>query len=597
VYVSELIFWFRNTLFAAALYECFNGGCCVPDEPLVSLERLFQHLKVTMRRLRELAQIPVPASASQTSPPGEDADGTHPKKPFASDEEDSEKKEVVQKLDVPNQTSALILPRRAPFALENPVCCRCGPPCAPDRPYIVRVGPNEVLLEWYNPGFDGIAPIRYQVSVFSQSRNFHTWTPVYYPGEIRKNSFLVRNLPAGIPCQFRVQGYNRGGWGANSDETIRVIPGEEQQPVNSYLRWRKLCKGGALTILDRLDMYPDARYEHIQGLQKLIVFASKASGIDRDSKSVNGTSGASGSVGITGGSFSKGMIPVKTILAAIYALHKFPHDPEIAGPAFRVIAWCLRLVVRASGPYTMKDKIVKLLCQHDISALCVDYMATCRENTSILGSVGMIRSSFKEYKQQLENPDISTAKSIKDYDKDKNGRIEVTDSGLMIPHPEPIPDDDINNRGKRNKKAGHFTMMSPSDYGADEPENDDDDDSDSEEDVNDGAETKNGGVPSGTSKRIAHTHAIAPFIGHEEMWLQSKEKVEQRLKERQLNKHPYLSKQPVPTPAPAPAPAASLHPPASKAKATTTLAKKDTAGAGKGVQATTASAAALKNKR
>jgi hypothetical protein len=152
----------RNTLFAAALADCLSGGCCIPDEPLVSLERLFHDLKLKMDKLRSLAEGP--ATETTKAPervPFEDeaADHSKARAHAASGAEPNETKDDASAAgshaggagagaggghgvhpqlhkEIPNQTPLLILPRRACYALENPVCCRCGPPCAPDRPYV-----------------------------------------------------------------------------------------------------------------------------------------------------------------------------------------------------------------------------------------------------------------------------------------------------------------------------------------------------------------------------------------------------------------------------------------------------------------------------
>ena len=44
-------------------------------------------------------------------------------------------------------------------------------------------------------------------------------------GDILKTRFLIRNLPMGIACQFKVSGYNNAGWGEFSDHTSYVVPG------------------------------------------------------------------------------------------------------------------------------------------------------------------------------------------------------------------------------------------------------------------------------------------------------------------------------------------------------------------------------------
>jgi hypothetical protein len=381
------------------------------------------------------------------------------------------------------------------------------------------------MLEWYNPSFDGVAPLKYEVSVFfSISRKMHKdksasssdgtddkenrWVAVYYPGDIIKNSFLVRNLTMGVPVQFRVRAYNHGGWGSHSAETILVIPGEEEQPISDYLRWRKLTKGGALAILDRLDKYPDERHEHIGGLHKLCVFAQKDGG------------------------FSKGLAPIKCTLAAIYALTKFPNDEEVAIPAFLLLAWCMR--------GRMSDRVMKLCHQHDISARCVSYMQFFRSSTRILGSIGMLRSSFRKHHQEQQLLQARAAQSQR-YSPVRTASPVHDDVVIDVPQPHALPeDDDFYNTSKRRRKRGGAQGMSAlgaSDYGGDdEPANDDDYDSDEdEEDEMKEAELRAGGK----KVKLSKTHAIAPIIGHEEMVLLSLIKVEERKRQLQYERdHP-----------------------------------------------------------
>ena len=104
-------------------------------------------------------------------------------------------------------------------------------------------------------------------------------------------SFLVRNLPSGIPCQFKVCGYNNGGWGELSSESNLVIPGEDLAPTPDAQRWLRIREGlhevrmcmrkimftwhvgyvcmisvagGVLAALDQLDAHPQHRYDTIK---------------------------------------------------------------------------------------------------------------------------------------------------------------------------------------------------------------------------------------------------------------------------------------------------------------------------------------------
>ncbi len=144
-------------MFALALVKCFNGGACLPDEPLVTIEKLFQELKIYMNELHDLAEMNVVlvgsksekrkiengAEADDTSEPAPNADadaGAVLAKTASAangiDEEEAPKEQEPKQRVLPKQSPVLVLPRRDASVLDNAVCCRCGPPCAPDRPYV-----------------------------------------------------------------------------------------------------------------------------------------------------------------------------------------------------------------------------------------------------------------------------------------------------------------------------------------------------------------------------------------------------------------------------------------------------------------------------
>lgn len=93
------------------------------------------------------------------------------------------------------------------------------------------------------PLFDGAPPLKYKVYMKNISRTFNKWFEVHYPGDITKPTFLVRNLPAGIACQFKVKAYNNGGWGELSDESNLATPGEDLSPVPDSQRWLRIREG------------------------------------------------------------------------------------------------------------------------------------------------------------------------------------------------------------------------------------------------------------------------------------------------------------------------------------------------------------------
>ena len=75
----------------------------------------------------------------------------------------------------------------------------------------------------------------------------------------------MRELPSGVPCQFRVRAYNSGGWGELSEATLMVCPGEDQTPMETMRKWKKLKQGGPLMIIDRLQEYPKHRLDQLKG--------------------------------------------------------------------------------------------------------------------------------------------------------------------------------------------------------------------------------------------------------------------------------------------------------------------------------------------
>eukprot|EP01036_Dinobryon_divergens_P030135 gene30135-39332_t len=156
---------------------------------------------------------------------------------------------------VPTQSPVLVVPPASAKQVFNPVFFRCGPPCAPERPW------------WQMPVFDGVAASKFKVFMKNVSRAYNKWQEVHYPGDIKKMTFLVRNLPSGIPCQFKVCAYNNGGWGELSAESNQVTPGEDLGPTPDAQRWLRIREGGVLAALDQLDAHPQHRYDTIKGLK------------------------------------------------------------------------------------------------------------------------------------------------------------------------------------------------------------------------------------------------------------------------------------------------------------------------------------------
>lgn len=229
--------------------------------------------------------------------------------------------------------------------------------------------------------------------MFNVSRTFKTWRPIEYSNDICTTRFLVRNLPMGVPCQFKVAAYNNGGWGELSEESLLAIPGEEQTPLSAALRWKRLTMGGPISLMDRLDFYPKHRMEHVDGLQKILQFALQ-----------------------TG--LKKGTIANRATLLCLRALQTFPDDPDIACSAFRMMGICLR------SPKQHK-KIKVILTQHGIRELCDHYSHKFRSNSAIINGIVLIRSGMMKWINPI--PDIIPPEDDEDKKKGEEEDDNSTD--------------------------------------------------------------------------------------------------------------------------------------------------------------------------
>jgi hypothetical protein len=183
-------------------------------------------------------------------------------------------------LQVIAQTPVLFLPKKMiETAAQFPVCFRCGPPAEPEKPFVKRCGDTDVALEWYNPPFDGVPPTHYKIQLRNNTRNFKNWTEVQSSDPITTTLFIIRNLPMGVPVQFRVIAYNNVGPSKPSSETIMVTPGESKvAPLSKFTRWHRLAYGGVLSVLDHMKTCLKDRQEQIIGLSKLIAYAQRENG-------------------------------------------------------------------------------------------------------------------------------------------------------------------------------------------------------------------------------------------------------------------------------------------------------------------------------
>ena len=145
--------------------KCLHGGASTPDEPLVTVEKLYKKLKEFMNELHELATknvvlvdskseaVRVVAQKQKSNNDHDDDDDNVDELKLgglAGDEVAAVPEETKAQAhrDLPPQSPVLILPKKDPSTLGNAICCRCGPPCAPDRPF-VSVNEHRNLLIAY----------------------------------------------------------------------------------------------------------------------------------------------------------------------------------------------------------------------------------------------------------------------------------------------------------------------------------------------------------------------------------------------------------------------------------------------------------------
>jgi len=315
-----------GTFFGKAFIDGINGGACVPENKVLDVETLFTFMHAHLKK--SLAALPDPETDSNNQKP--------------------------------NQSFVLLTPKGDPKFLKYPVCFKVGPPCAPEKPFIVRIDATAVLLEWYLPPFSGIAPLKYQIKMRNVSRRFKEWTTIYTPGDIKKTKFLVRDLPTGIPCQFQIQSFNNGGWGLKSRETNLVTPGEDLMPIDDKTRWARLGMGGALAIMDRLNEFPFHRHEYVTGLKKLNSYGSKSLG------------------------FKKG-VQLNMCKLALHAIKTFIDDREIFCSALLLIGWSLR--------GNAQRKVIAFCTQNNVFEIMVEMMSKYRNDPRIIGAISWVRST------------------------------------------------------------------------------------------------------------------------------------------------------------------------------------------------------------
>jgi hypothetical protein len=242
---------------------------------------------------------------------------------------------------------------------------------------IIRIGDNEVMLEWYNPVSDGIPPSKYKLAMKNETRNFNVWADVYYPGDITKTRFLVRNLPMGIACQFKVAAYNNGGWGEFSEPTTHVVPGEQHEVLPDALRWKRLRQGGVLAVLDRLESHWYYHAEYVVGLRQLMGIGQNAHG------------------------FKNTKTTLRVAAVALKALNTYPMDEEIATYCFTLLGLGLRGV-------KFERKVRQLCLESDIVGLVERNMKYFRRNERVMGGLSFLRGGMAKYLPPEIEQDLST---------------------------------------------------------------------------------------------------------------------------------------------------------------------------------------------
>lgn len=400
------------SVFGDGLCRAIRGGSHKPGKKQVTVKMIYEFIKdYVPKKIAEYKKEANNQLAKQLSNTlqimalgDSEADG------WMSDADfEIMKADIKQKKDALNaasfaQSPVLFIPTNNPKSGKNPVCFRCGPPAAPEKPYIVRTGINDIALEWYDQPFDGIPPFKYSVEMRSKTRVFYQWQVAPSPGDITTTTFIVRDLPSGVAVQFRVRGFNNGGWSQYSEPTQPVTPGDSLTPMPTSGRWRRVVQGGSLAIIDVLLSRPMNRGEHIIGLRKLLALVTEECG------------------------FKKQNIQLKVAHAAVHGLITFVLDPEIARVAFVLLGWCMK----DSSPGFKKVRIY--LRKMDISKICTEYMLNgrFRLDTGIMTAIEFFRTMMPAQGQagaismppDIDIPDESNDVNMDDDEEEERKAIE-----------------------------------------------------------------------------------------------------------------------------------------------------------------------------
>jgi hypothetical protein len=267
-----------NSIFGRSFIRALNGGASKPDDLYIRLSTLFPFIYNSMKVSIEKLNSQSTNTGNMKVSGGDDKDdGNGSITSLTSVAKAHYQQSPV--LFVPKLTSSLTTlhptitkENRFDYFLSFPCLYRCAPPPAPEKPFINEVKDDSVSLEWFNPSFQGILPFKYKIFIKNNTRNYRKWLELAYPGEIRKTTFMIRNLPMGVSCEFRLSAYNNGGWSEQSEETDTVIPGEDRTFVlPKRIKWKRLQQSGLLGILDYLQLYDYSSEDQDHGLK--IIFS------------------------------------------------------------------------------------------------------------------------------------------------------------------------------------------------------------------------------------------------------------------------------------------------------------------------------------
>lgn len=357
------------TIFGRALIEAIKGGACTDDSETVTVSHLYSFIYKYMKNfMEEINNSNKKQILDRILAVNSVATYNYKRlSPTFSDENIDDKltPDEIEYRQYKNsdQIPILYLGKGNLNLLTNEIFYRCGPPPVPDRPFILRVTDNEVYLQWYNPPFEGSKPLKYKILMRSVTRRFSNWNEIYYPGNITNTKFIVRNLPTGIPCQFKVVAYNNGGWSDDSLETPYVTPGEEGnfRPntkaksrsggvenkniligsgiISEEQKWNRIQQSGIIGVLDILeDKTKNVLYNRRLQLNGLRILLGLCSTNIKSSYTYTSYSTSRG--------FKNNKIALRALQFCLSLLRTYKEDIDINYYCFMIIGWALAVPLR-----------------------------------------------------------------------------------------------------------------------------------------------------------------------------------------------------------------------------------------------------------